>query len=83
MTTSTILMTGADLAARPHALASNFSKGAGLDVFCSEPHTDARFAALDNVVSHPRHGNGTADTRKVMGKLVRDNLAAHFAGLRS
>ena len=82
MTTSTKLMTGSYLAARPHALANNFSKGAR-PVFCNEPHTDARFAALDNVVPHPQHGNGTADTRKVMGKLVRDNLAAHFAGLRS
>ena len=79
MTTSTILITGAYLAARPHGLASNFSKGAGLDVFRNEPHTDARFAALDNVVPHPHHGN----SRKVTGKLVRDNLAAHFVGLRS
>ncbi|MGO7424261.1 2-hydroxyacid dehydrogenase, partial [Rhizobium ruizarguesonis] len=41
---------------------------------------DARFLTLQNVVLQPHHGSGTVDTRKAMGQLVRDNLAAHFAG---
>ena len=64
-----------------HALEHNVIKGAGLDVFANEPNIDPRFATLDNVVLHPHHGSGTVETRKAMGKLVRDNLAAHFAGL--
>jgi lactate dehydrogenase-like 2-hydroxyacid dehydrogenase len=63
-----------------HALENNVIKGAGLDVFWNEPNIDSRFARLDNVVLHPHHGSGTVETRKAMGQLVRDNLAAHFAG---
>jgi lactate dehydrogenase-like 2-hydroxyacid dehydrogenase len=70
----------ADEIALLHALENNIIKGAGLDVFWNEPHIDARFAALDNVLLHPHHGSGTVETRKAMGQLVRDNLAAHFAG---
>jgi D-3-phosphoglycerate dehydrogenase len=62
------------------ALETRSIKGAGLDVFLSEPNIDSRFAALDNVVLYPHHGSGTEETRRAMGKLVRDNLAAHFAG---
>jgi D-3-phosphoglycerate dehydrogenase len=62
------------------ALENKVIKGAGLDVFWNEPNIDTRFAALDNVVLHPHHGSGTVETRKAMGQLVYDNLAAHFAG---
>lgn len=62
------------------ALETKQIKGAGLDVFWNEPAIDSRFAALDNVVLQPHHGSGTVETRKAMGQLVRDNLAAHFAG---
>jgi lactate dehydrogenase-like 2-hydroxyacid dehydrogenase len=62
------------------ALETRAIKGAGLDVFLGEPDIDSRFAALDNVVLYPHHGSGTEETRRAMGKLVRDNLAAHFAG---
>lgn len=55
-------------------------RAAGLDVFLNEPRIDPRFLALDNVVLQPHHGSGTVETRKAMGQLVRDNLAAHFAG---
>jgi D-3-phosphoglycerate dehydrogenase len=55
-------------------------KAAGLDVFLNEPRIDPRFLALDNVVLQPHHASGTIETRKAMGQLVRDNLAAHFAG---
>lgn len=54
--------------------------GAGLDVFWNEPHIDPRFLVLDNVVLQPHHASGTVETRRAMGQLVRDNLAAHFAG---
>lgn len=54
--------------------------GAGLDVFWNEPNIDPRFLALDNVVLQPHHASGTVETRKAMGQLVRENLAAHFSG---
>ena len=62
------------------ALQSHRIKAAGLDVFLNEPHIDRRFLGLDNVVLQPHHGSGTVETRQAMGQLVRDNLAAHFAG---
>lgn len=62
------------------ALTNKRIKGAGLDVFWNEPNIDARFKALDNVVLQPHHASGTVETRKAMGKLVRDNLKAHFSG---
>lgn len=55
-------------------------KDAGLDVFWNEPTIDPRFTALGNVVLQPHHASGTVETRQAMGQLVRDNLAAHFAG---
>lgn len=63
-----------------HALETKTIKGAGLDVFRNEPHIDPRFRMLDNVVLQPHHASGTGETRRAMGKLVRDNLAAHFSG---
>ncbi|WP_091576272.1 2-hydroxyacid dehydrogenase [Mesorhizobium qingshengii] len=62
------------------ALESGAIKGAGLDVFWNEPTIDERFGKLSNVVLQPHHGSGTVETRKAMGQLVRDNLAAHFGG---
>jgi lactate dehydrogenase-like 2-hydroxyacid dehydrogenase len=62
------------------ALESGTIAGAGLDVFWNEPSIDPRFAALDTVLLQPHHGSGTVETRQAMGQLVRDNLAAHFAG---
>ncbi len=35
---------------------------------------------LDPVVLLPHVGSATVQTRKAMGDLVVDNLAAHFAG---
>ena len=43
------------------------------------PNIDERFLTLENVVLQPHHASGTVETRQAMGKLVRDNLAAHFA----
>lgn len=62
------------------ALRNRAIKAAGLDVFLNEPTIDPRFLELDNVVLQPHHGSGTVETRRAMGQLVRDNLAAHFAG---
>jgi lactate dehydrogenase-like 2-hydroxyacid dehydrogenase len=68
-----------DEAALLDALERNVIKGAGLDVFWNEPNIDERFLTLENVVLQPHHASGTVETRQAMGKLVRDNLAAHFA----
>lgn len=54
---------------------------AALDVFEGEPNLNPRFLTLDNVLLQPHHASGTIETRKAMGKLVRDNLGAHFAGV--
>lgn len=62
------------------ALSSGALGSAALDVFENEPALDPRFLELDNVLVQPHHASGTVETRKAMGKLVRDNLTAHFAG---
>ncbi|WP_407194558.1 2-hydroxyacid dehydrogenase [Bradyrhizobium sp. STM 3566] len=62
------------------ALEAKAIKGAGLDVFWNEPNIDERLLPLENVVVQPHHASGTTETRRAMGKLVRDNLAAHFSG---
>jgi hydroxypyruvate reductase len=54
--------------------------GAGLDVFADEPRVPAALIALENVVLQPHVASATHPTRKAMGQLVIDNLAAHFAG---
>lgn len=69
-----------DEAALLHALEKGVIKGAGLDVYLNEPNPDPRFAKLNNVVLQPHVGSATFETRRGMGQLVRDNLAAHFAG---
>ena len=53
---------------------------AALDVFEGEPKLNPRFLSLPNVLLQPHHASGTFETRKAMGKLLRDNLLAHFAG---
>jgi len=62
------------------ALESKRLGSAALDVFEGEPALNQRFLELDNVLLQPHHASGTVETRKAMGKLVRDNLTAHFAG---
>jgi lactate dehydrogenase-like 2-hydroxyacid dehydrogenase len=62
------------------ALESGKLGSAALDVFEGEPALNPRFLKLDNVLLQPHHASGTFETRKAMGKLVRDNLTAHFAG---
>jgi lactate dehydrogenase-like 2-hydroxyacid dehydrogenase len=53
---------------------------AGLDVFDDEPRVPEAFLTMDNVVLQPHVASATHPTRKAMGQLVIDNLAAHFAG---
>jgi lactate dehydrogenase-like 2-hydroxyacid dehydrogenase len=62
------------------ALESNALGAAALDVFEGEPAINPRFLALDNVLLQPHQASGTVETRKAMGKLVRDNLLAYFNG---
>lgn len=62
------------------ALRSRRIAAAGLDVFWNEPAIDPEFATLPHVVLAPHAASGTEETRRAMGMLMRDNLAAHFAG---
>lgn len=62
------------------ALESKSLGGAALDVFEGEPKLNPRFIKLENVLLQPHHGSGTYETRKAMGKLLRNNLTAHFEG---
>lgn len=69
-----------DEAALLYALENGVIKGVGLDVYLNEPNIDPRFLKLKNSIVLPHVGSGTFETRQSMGKLVRDNLEAHFAG---
>lgn len=62
------------------ALQSGKLGSAGLDVFADEPRVPEAFFAMENVVLQPHVASATHPTRKAMGQLVVDNLAAHFAG---
>ena len=53
---------------------------AGLDVFADEPRVPEAFLTMENAVLQPHVASATHQTRKAMGQLVIDNLAAHFAG---
>ncbi len=69
-----------DEAALLDALETGKLGSAALDVFEGEPKLNPRFLTLPNVLLQPHHASGTYETRAAMGKLVRDNLIAHFAG---
>lgn len=62
------------------ALETGTLGSAALDVFENEPRFDPRFTELPNILLQPHHASGTVETRKAMGKLVRDNLSTHFSG---
>ncbi|MGE6742945.1 2-hydroxyacid dehydrogenase [Allorhizobium pseudoryzae] len=62
------------------ALESGSLGYAALDVFEGEPAINERFLRMDNVLVQPHHASGTSETRKDMGRLMRQNLTAHFAG---
>jgi lactate dehydrogenase-like 2-hydroxyacid dehydrogenase len=69
-----------DEAALVDAISRGTIGGAGLDVFWNEPNIDKRLLEFPNVIVQPHQSSGTIETRKAMGQLVRDNLAAHFSG---
>jgi lactate dehydrogenase-like 2-hydroxyacid dehydrogenase len=62
------------------ALASGRLGGAALDVFEQEPGVPPALLALSNVVVSPHMGSRTEEAREAMGRLVIDNLVAHFEG---
>ncbi len=62
------------------ALQAGTIRGAGLDVFATEPNVPAALLALDNVVLLPHVGSATRETRQAMADLCRANLDAWFAG---
>lgn len=69
-----------DEAALISALQDGRLGAAGLDVFEDEPRVPQALRDLDNVVLTPHVASLTVETRRAMGQLVLDNLAAHFAG---
>lgn len=69
-----------DEAALLDALEGGRLAGAALDVFAGEPRLNPRFLTAPNILLQPHHASGTYETRQAMGKLLRDNLTAHFAG---
>lgn len=69
-----------DEAALIAALEQGRLRGAALDVFCNEPHVDARLLALSNVTVLPHVGSATVETRSAMGDLQRRNILALLAG---
>ncbi len=62
------------------ALVKGRLAGAALDVFTDEPRVPEALFALDNVILQPHVGSATQETREAMGRLMLDNLLAHFAG---
>lgn len=62
------------------ALRNGVIRGAGLDVYKREPHVPEGLFSMDNVVLLPHIGSATLETRSAMGRLVIDNLLAHFKG---
>ena len=69
-----------DEAALLDALRAGRIGSAGLDVFLNEPHIDPAFLAFNNVVLQPHAASGTVETRKDMGRLMRENLEAQMDG---
>ncbi|WP_425523756.1 2-hydroxyacid dehydrogenase [Rhizobium setariae] len=62
------------------ALDKGLIKGAGLDVFKSEPVVPSTLTDRQDVVLLPHLGSATSETRIAMGMRVIDNLSAFFEG---
>src|SRR5262249_17618980 len=62
------------------ALRARTIHAGGSAVFVGEPNIRAEFPALDNVTLFPHVGSASRYTRRAMGQLVVDNLAAFAAG---
>lgn len=69
-----------DQAAMVQALTEGRLGGAGLDVLESEPAVPPPLMDMDQVALMPHVGSATVETRRAMGRLVLDNLAAFMAG---
>ncbi len=70
--------TSVDEDALVEALENNTIAGAGLDVYRAEPDVPAGLIKSSKAVLFPHIGSATAETRRAMGRLVIDNLAAYF-----
>jgi len=68
-----------DESALADALLNKTIHAAGLDVYKNEPEIPQAFRSLDNLVLLPHIGSATVETRRAMGNLVLDNLAAYFS----
>ena len=62
------------------ALKAGRIAAAGLDVFADEPRVPQALIDMDNVVLLPHVGSASQHTRRAMGQLVVDNVAAFLAG---
>ena len=62
------------------ALRDGAIHGAALDVYKNEPNVDPRFFEFENIVLQPHAASATMETRRAMGKLMRDNLTAAHKG---
>jgi len=69
-----------DQAALVEFLQSGQLGGAALDVFDNEPNVPAELLALENVIVSPHQGSRTEEAREAMGRLVAENIIAHFEG---
>ena len=70
-----------DEAALVEALKSGVIKGAGLDVFETEPlPVNSELLSLPNVVALPHIGSATHETRYEMSKMAVENLLAALKG---
>ncbi len=69
-----------DESALIEALKSKAILSAGLDVFAQEPKVPQELIAMENVVLLPHVASATHWTRRAMGQLVLDNLAAWASG---
>src|SRR5262249_859008 len=61
------------------ALAEGRLGHAALDVFDTHPNPSPHLLRLSNVIVQPHHGSATVETRTAIGRLMIDNLSAHFA----
>lgn len=69
-----------DEVALAQALKTKQIYAAGLDVYKKEPEIPEELKNLDNIVLLPHIGSATVETRRAMGDMVLDNLAAFFSG---
>jgi lactate dehydrogenase-like 2-hydroxyacid dehydrogenase len=77
-----------DEAALIEALKTGLIAGAGLDVFwteppVAEPNPNPEFFKMDNVILTPHIGSATWESRRVMSRLVAENMVAMVKGERA